>query len=385
MHRKYGPLVRIAPDELSIMTDGEDWKLIYGTRPGHGQKQKDARFYQAAIDDYPNIILSNDVNHARMRRLLSHAFSESSLRGQGPIIGSYVNLLIQRLHDVAQNGARSVDLVPWFNYTTFDIIGDLAFGEPFNCLQGSRFIKEKIAARMKRQNDRPDFFAKILKDSSSTKDFFQRELEANAEVLIVAGSETTATLLSGAVYLLLKNPDALTKLKTEVRDAFKSEEKITLESCNRLAYPRAVLTESLRMYPPVPIGLPRIIDAQGEVVAGDWLPGGTIVSIPHFANYHSETNFRHADKFIPERHLDDPRFISDRKEVLQPFSFGPRNCIGRNLANIEMRLILCKVVFNFDMELAEPQIDWMDQNAYAFWEKQPLMVRLLPRNQTINK
>jgi cytochrome P450 len=55
----------------------------------------------------------------------------------------------------------------------------------------------------------------------------------------------------------------------------------------------------------------------------------TIVSVSHLAAYHSERNFTDAEQFVPERHLDDPRYVNDRRSVMQPFSFGPRNCIGR--------------------------------------------------------
>lgn len=55
----------------------------------------------------------------------------------------------------------------------------------------------------------------------------------------------------------------------------------------------------------------------------------TVVSVTQLAAYQSSANFTDPDQFIPERFLDDPRFVDDSKTVLQPFSFGPRNCIGR--------------------------------------------------------
>lgn len=55
----------------------------------------------------------------------------------------------------------------------------------------------------------------------------------------------------------------------------------------------------------------------------------TVVSVSHLAAYYSPSNFTHPEQFIPERFLGDPRFANDSKTVLQPFSFGPRNCIGR--------------------------------------------------------
>ncbi|KAJ6112030.1 hypothetical protein N7523_008091 [Penicillium sp. IBT 18751x] len=426
LHDQYGEVVRIAPDELSFI-NGDAWKAIYGTRPGHGQKPKDYRFYPPTIDGASSIIFSNDVDHSRMRRLLSHAFSDSSLRGQEPIIRSYVDLLIRRLQENAEAGKQVLDMVSWYNFTTFDIIGDLAFGEPFDCLKNSTYhqwvsivlssikfgaytnvarrfpgwktlsklitpqkvsdqrnmhmqlTKEKVQGRLMKTNERPDFFANILRHKDTEKGFSIPEMITNGSTLIVAGSETTATALSGVTYLLLKNPRVMQKLQEEVRGAFESDDQITLENCNKLEYIHAVLIEALRMYPPVAVGLPRVVDGQGDTIAGHFVPGGTIVSVTHMAAYHSAMNFKHPGKFIPERFLNDPEFANDSKTVMQPFSFGPRNCIGRNLAYVEMRIILARMVFNFDMELDKPSDVWTDQQCFLLWEKKPLMVRLTPR------
>ena len=77
------------------------------------------------------------------------------------------------------------------------------------------------------------------------------KLESNSMILIIAGSETTATLLSGVTYLLLTNPQALATLTKEVRSAFQSEDDININSVSRLTYMLACLNEALRMYPPV--------------------------------------------------------------------------------------------------------------------------------------
>ncbi|KAJ5201013.1 Cytochrome P450 [Penicillium cf. viridicatum] len=426
LHQQYGNVVRIAPGELSFI-DGEAWKSIYGTRIGHGQKSKDYRYYGPTIGEAPSIISSNDADHSRFRRLLSHAFSDSSLRGQVSIIKGYVDLLIQRLHENIDGGTKPVDMTAWYNFATFDIIGDLAFGEPFDCLKNSdyhqwvsiifstakytaytnvaqrvpgwRYIlpfitpknivsqrsihqaltTERVRSRMTKSNERPDFFGNILKHQNTEKGFSFLEMISNASTLIIAGSETTATLLCGVTYLLARNPRVLAKLQYEIRSTFAKEDEITLDSCNKLEYCLAVLTEALRVYPPVAPGLPRIVDAQGDMIAGNWVPGGTIVSICQLAASHSPTNFTDAEKFIPERHLGDPRFANDSKTAMQPFSFGPRNCIGRNLAYFEMRLILARMIFNFDMELDQPEEDWVDHGCFFLWEKPELMIKLKPR------
>src|SRR4051795_12215193 len=102
-------------------------------------------------------------------------------------------------------------------------------------------------------------------------------------VLIAAGSETTSTLLAGVTYLLLSNPDAMAKLKIEVRNAFSSADKITIASASRLPYMLACLNEALRMYPPVTGGIVREVAPGGTTIAGHVIPGGTMVECKAWA------------------------------------------------------------------------------------------------------
>lgn len=181
----------------------------------------------------------------------------------------------------------------------------------------------------------------------------REEIINNFRVLLIGGSETTATLLSGATYHLLSNPDVLKKLQAEIRHAFRSEDEITplsVRSPGKLPYMEAVLTESLRMYPPIPALLPRVLGSVGDVIDGRFVPPNVITSIidrkitipliwwwqtsvgvHQTATYQSSANFTDPKSFIPERWLPEApeRYRNDRKDALQPFSVGPRNCIGK--------------------------------------------------------
>lgn len=100
------------------------------------------------------------------------------------------------------------------------------------------------------------------------------QLSANAEILVLAGSETTATLLSGCTYLLLTNPEKMEKLKHEVRSAFANDGEITASSVNKLPYMLGVLNEALRLYPPVTSSLVRVVPPGGDMVTEHWVPEG---------------------------------------------------------------------------------------------------------------
>ena len=99
-----------------------------------------------------------------------------------------------------------------------------------------------------------------------------------------------------------------------------------------------------------------------------------------WASYRSTINFHRPDEFLPERWLKDgpEEFANDNKAAFNPFSFGPRNCLGRNLAYHEARLLLTKTLWNFDIELVDPQSRWNDQKIFFLWDKPALMVNLKP-------
>lgn len=90
----------------------------------------------------------------------------------------------------------------------------------------------------------------------------------------VAGSETTATTLSAINYYLIRTPRVRKLLQNEIRTTFKTYEEIDATSTAPLKYLDAVIWEGMRIYPPVPLALPRIVPEGGDTVAGEWLPGG---------------------------------------------------------------------------------------------------------------
>jgi len=104
----------------------------------------------------------------------------------------------------------------------------------------------------------------------------------------------------------------------------------------------------------------------------------TTISMQQYVSYRLRSNFHRPEEFLPQRWLGDVEFADDNRAALQPFAVGPRNCIGRNLAYAEMRLILAKVLYNFDLDLDAKTGQWMDQKVYGIWEKKPLWVKLKP-------
>ncbi|RDW56984.1 hypothetical protein BP6252_13937 [Coleophoma cylindrospora] len=430
LHDEYGEVVRFRPNSLSFTSSGA-WKDIHGGVGGKKALQKDREFYTITGQESPNIIFSNDADHSRMRKLVSHAFSDAALRSQETILNHYFALLVSQLQKRADDpNVESVDMTRWYNYLTFDVIGDLAFGEPFGALESGEyhiwmqnlfqgvkfsrvlkfaqhyqplltilqflmkvipsiskardehigFAESKTERRLQAKTDRQDFMSYILRYNDE-RGMTHQELMGTTELLIVGGSETTSTLLTGVTYYMLMTPEKYEKVKKEVRDAFKSGEEMTLQSTAQLPYLQAVLEEGLRMYPPVPLGLPRRTPPGGTTINGKYVPGDVSVAVHQLSTYHSARNFFEPETFVPERWLPNPpeQYAHDDKAAWNPFATGPRNCVGKNLAWNEMRSVLARMLFYFDMELCEDSREWNQQQIFMMWDKPSLNVKLTRR------
>ena len=131
LHQRYGPIVRIGPNDLSL-NHPDGMKDLRGHRKiGTGENSKDPNLARFNAD---NIIGANRQDHQSFSRALAHGFSNQSMMDQQAIIKSYVNSLIEGLLEECTGCMKPLDIGKWLNFTTFDIICDLAFGEPFGCL-----------------------------------------------------------------------------------------------------------------------------------------------------------------------------------------------------------------------------------------------------------
>lgn len=334
LHEKYGKIVRISPNRLAV--DGSvGWSDIY-SRSGGSEFSKYPGFF-GPNGDLTIVGAMTKESHRRYRRALAHAFSETVMHEQEPLITYYVDLFIRRLSDASRDGA-SFNMVNWLNYVTFDIVGDLSFAHSFNSLENrkghpwienmttgilggayNRFLvefplafpavffhirkavnafwtnrayaDEKSRARIAKGTAdevtdmvgsdgkpvvRKDFIGYMLRENKDKEALTEVEIVRNAETLMNAGSETTATCLAALTYLLSlpENRDWLNHVTNEVRNYFKREADVTLRSVNPKALPilNACIEESLRYHPPASETTPRV--SPGALVNGHYIAKG---------------------------------------------------------------------------------------------------------------
>ena len=422
LHEQYGDIVRVAPNELSFI-DPAAWRDIYPKNFIRPKEYKDQPPGKTAA----NLIACSELEHARLRKILAPGFSERYVMQQEPIVQMYVDKLVGKLLERIQAESSAVDVVEWINYVAFDIVGDLTWGSSFGCLDGLRYhpwiqtvgqfkaavvvgatkfypllhsilmaitpasaLKDvmemwkitegKVRQRLASGSSRPDLMTTILAAKSDRDSMSPEEIEVNAMMIVAAGSESITTVLSGTINHLLRNPERLQRLLHEIRSTFPSEKNITAASLKNTPYINAVLNEGMRLCPTIPDAMRRLVPAGGAYVASQFLPANTVVSIPPWASYRSERNFTCPAEFAPERWLhgnENSKYSADSKTAFNPFSLGPHNCPGQNLAWLEMRLILAKILWRFDLSIP-PGVElprWESQGIWWFWDMEPTLVR----------
>lgn len=320
LHNQYGDVVRIAPDELSY-TEEHAWKDIYS----HSRNfPKDMRFYNSSKKKAASVVIAPDEIHQRQKRAILRAFSDSALKNHERLLQPFVDMLIKRLQETIRLNKHSpIDLTEWYNYVMFDFMALELFGESLGCLEDARYhpwvdmlfgsikawaiisiskyfpsisfiikpvvlffyrdllryrdtkltsISLKIPRRLDCQQDAADFITYIQNSEDPKSALRPEEIFSNSSFLMMAGSETTATLLSGCTFLILKHPRVYSELVTQIRSRFTSVSEINFSSLAEMPYLRSILQESLRIYPPLPLGMPRVVPDGGAVISGRFVP-----------------------------------------------------------------------------------------------------------------
>ncbi|KAF2022566.1 cytochrome P450 [Setomelanomma holmii] len=297
VHARYGTQVRLSPNRLSFI-EPEAWQDIHG-RKSSGRKVKlikDPRMYLTGPSmQEPSLLTEpDDERHRKMRKIFAPGFSDRALKAQEDLIRAHVDKLVSVLSREAKTGRR-IDIVRFYNCTTFDIIGELAFGESLGLLDNSQlndwvksilysferlafyallleyrilgyiahfFLSKNLkkasaknvaytADRVRKRMDRgtvtnkADFWTLVLSEHESGSVSLE-QMKSNAYLFVAAGSETTATMLSGLTYNLLMNPTKMKRVVDEIRSMITKEDDLTIENIQRLKYLDACFSESMR-------------------------------------------------------------------------------------------------------------------------------------------
>ncbi|EKM52047.1 uncharacterized protein PHACADRAFT_177444 [Phanerochaete carnosa HHB-10118-sp] len=398
LHDRYGDVVRIGPNDISIR-DVDAVAPMMGT---NGLPKGPSTYAMAMEPPIVSVIgIRDPVAHARRRRPWTRAFSTTALKEYEPTLVKNIT----RLYEQLANQKGSVNLATWFSWMTYDFMGDMVFGGGSDMLTHGdkdgiwsmltnggeghvmyhhvpwlahfakrlpmslqvkkmrRWALERTVARYKHGATTKDLFYYLSNEDGAEKMSPPAGQVISEGVLAtIAASDTTSSVLSNAFWNILRYPQYYKRLQAEVDQYYPAgENALNPKHYSKMVFLDAVLNETMRMYPVVPSGSERApIPGKGDRTIGPYfIPNGTQTRI-HFWSLHRDARyFTHPDTFWPERFLiaeglerapEGEPFMQNANAFI-PFSFGPSNCVGKNLAQVEMRMVFCHLLQNLEFEL----------------------------------
>ncbi|EMD34271.1 hypothetical protein CERSUDRAFT_97529 [Gelatoporia subvermispora B] len=435
LHKRYGDIVRIGPNEISICNVTAVGPVL-GT-PGFLKSEA----YSGRNLRAPGRSLLSSVGeeHAEKRKRWNRAFSVPALKNYEDIISrravQFVNLLARE---------KVLDLGVCFSWFTFDLMSDMAFGGGPNMLEQGD--EDGLWRVMEAGLVEGNFFANLpwiasyarnfsmfgrdvrklraycigrarerVKNGSLVKDLFyylnnedgaEEQSRPLADVVrdgalaVVAGSDTTASVLANLFFYLLRDTEAYTRLQAEVDQFYPpGENPLDTKYHQEMPILNAAINEALRLMPAVPSGSLRMAPPGGKSVGPFFVPEGTNTYLPLYTLQRDSRNFSpYPERFWLDRWLIASGMISPayagidihafvhNQEAFIPFSFGPSNCVGKGLAMQEMRMTVCLVMQRLDIAFAPSY----DSNSYEedlcdFFvvKKAPLLVDVRVRDTVL--
>ncbi|KAI1746395.1 cytochrome P450 [Xylaria scruposa] len=385
LHEKYGSVIRLGPNVIDVSDPG-GVREIHKARSGY---LKDPNFYVGA--KVRSVFSALDpAFHAQRRRLLGPCFAEASLANLEPAVIERARLAISKMKQEMTTVGCS-DILHWWTLFAMDVISELCFGESFHLLEegkknqyaediaemGSllplrgafpwliwgagyipfaKFFNNVALTRLRvvaygaqRTEDylrlvennpggaQRTLFSNLIKGGSLKTALSPEDLTSESQSYITAGTDTTAITLTYLIYAVTRDNTVQTKLLKELENL---PDDFTHLHVRDLPYMNLVIEETLRLYGASQGSLPRVVPREGGSFLGHYIPGGTIVSTQNYSLHRDKRAFPDAERFDPSR-WENPS--DEAKNSFMPFGLGPRNCIGLNLARMELRL--CAALF----------------------------------------
>ncbi|KAM0753089.1 cytochrome P450 [Meredithblackwellia eburnea MCA 4105] len=225
--------------------------------------------------------------------------------------------------------------------------------------------RNKVNIRLQEgSGDRKDILSHLqaAKDSDG-KPLPKPELTAEALTQLIAGSDTTSNSSCAILFFIVRNKRVHQKLVAELDETFGArgmDGVLEYEDVKGLPYLEACINEALRRHSTSGMGLPRLMVQDTEVL-GEVFPAGTILSVPSYSIHHLESVWGpDAREYRPERWLEDAEKAKELEKALNIFSVGPRSCVGRNVAMMELFCFISTIIYRYDFKLVDEVREELD-------------------------
>ncbi|CAG9949200.1 unnamed protein product [Clonostachys rosea f. rosea IK726] len=390
MHRRYGTAVRLGPNEVSFASASALKEIYMSKGSGYDKTEFYDLFRQFGLstmfsDKKKEPLLTGCVffQHSKRRRILADRYANSNIMREDSLHGiqqrsqNFVTRIKEspkqeldiylHLHNYAfdcvthhlfhPHGSNSLldktdeeimcevsfdnslvrRLMIFYNPTFGHFLGKMGlFGAQRAIPRAQALVKKAV----KQENSASFTLVGALQDGKGSLDSTQIASECMDHM--VAGIETTGDALCFLMWQL--SQPAYVGLQDRLRAELRENAHMSI---HELPFLDAVVKEGLRVFPSIPMSLPRCVPVGGAIVDGDWLPEGTTVSCQPFSMHRmDESVFPAPDNFNPDRWLEEKR-NADRNRLFFSFSAGGRACIGRHLATAEMKTLLRDIYGQF--------------------------------------
>ena len=327
--------------------------------------------------------------HARQRKLMQPVFRKSRIDNYAQIMAEYAGRMCDRWHD-----GEEVNLTSELMKFTIAVVAKTLFGQDIDedsdavsrnlsvlmeyfsklmsptrgtlnlplpsSLRFHRALREldavvyRMIERRQRNPGGDDLLSRLVqaRDDETQAQMTEKQLRDEVFSLLMAGHETTANGLGWMLYLLALNPEVDRRLCREVEEATRSKARLEPSDVEQLSYAKAVITESMRLYPPAWfIGRTAL---EAVALEGFTVPRGATVLMSQFVAHRDGRYFQEPERFVPERWTEAFTAQLPRGAYF-PFSAGDRHCLGEGFAWLEMLLSLARIVPRWRLELVPGQ------------------------------
>lgn len=259
----------------------------------------------------------------------------------------------------------------------------------YQWIEASVAERTKLEKEVQKQGDNPinarkDMFHYLFQaknPETGLSAYTPYELFQEAQLFIIAGTDTTTTTLAAMIFYLTRNLRVYARLVKEIRTSFQTIDEIRsgtkLWGCR---YLRACLDEAMRMSPPTPCDLTREVLPGGMEVNGTFVPEGTQIGTGIYSFHHNENIFPDPFVYRPERWIVDEKSgvsaadVALAESAFAPFSKGAQACVGKNLAYLELTIALARLLHLLDVKVPEgdclgqgaPDLMWGRRNKNQF-------------------
>ncbi|KAH8821374.1 cytochrome P450 [Xylogone sp. PMI_703] len=376
LHQKYGDIVRIGPNELSI-TRVEVLQQAHGPQ---SRCQKGTLYWPLP----QNVAVTHDKELHKIKRVgWERAFTGKSLLGYENRIKETIRDFFSKIESKRQD---PIDISLYSLLISFDTMGRVGYSKEWGVVKkGSEDVMlslleaafrpigklgrvawilalvnqlklskeflafEDLAKRSMDERLKMDADGDIMAHLTESFQGDRAELHLESMAVLIAATDTVASIFASAFYYLARDSSLQDKLRESLAPLYRENNNmVTNSQLAGVKFLNAIIDEGMRLNPPVTTGGPRITPPEGIQVGDSQIPGEVTIFTTHYAMHRSEAYFKDANQFIPERWTTRPELVIDKK-AFAPFLLGPFSCVGKQLALMELRMVLAETIWNYDV------------------------------------